>query len=115
MVKIQPKPNFNLLCTDRIPRIKLVISPPLLNELIMRSALDDASLLEYHDAVGIAHRREPVGDHERRAAAHEAVHAVLHDALRARIDRARCLVEDQHGRIGDRGPSDREKLPLALA
>lgn len=56
MVKIQPKPNFNLLCTDRIPRIKLVIPPPLLNELIMRSALDDASLLEYHDAVGIAHR-----------------------------------------------------------
>ena len=80
----------------------------------MRTALDDAALFQHHDAVGVLDGREAVCNHERGAARHEAVHALLHQRFGARVDRARRLVENQHGRIGHGRAGDGEQLPLAL-
>lgn len=47
---------FMFLCADRISRIQLIISAFLFDQLIMCTSLDDSSLLQYHNAVGIADR-----------------------------------------------------------
>lgn len=47
---------FMFLCTDRISRIQLIISAFLFDQLIMCTSLYDSSLLQYHNAVGIADR-----------------------------------------------------------
>ena len=48
--------SFMFLCADRISRIQLIISAFLFDQLIMCTSLDDSSLLQYHNAVGIADR-----------------------------------------------------------
>ena len=80
----------------------------------MRAALDDAAMFQHHDAVGVLDGREAVCNHERGAARHEAVHALLHQRFGERVDRACRLVENQHGRIGHSRAGDGEQLPLAL-
>ena len=47
---------FMFLYADRISRIQLIISTFLFDQLIMCTSLDDSSLLQYHNAVGIADR-----------------------------------------------------------
>lgn len=47
---------FMFLCADCISRIQLIISAFLFDQLIMCTSLDDSSLLQYHNAVGIADR-----------------------------------------------------------
>ena len=47
---------FMFLYADRISRIQLIISAFLFDQLIMCTSLDDSSLLQYHNAVGIADR-----------------------------------------------------------
>ena len=80
----------------------------------MGSSLDDAAVLEHQDHVGIADRRQPVGDDERRAAAHQLAHGVLDQHFRARVDAARGFVQNQNRRIGEERPRDRQQLFLAL-
>ena len=45
-----------------LPRIQLVIPALLLDELVVGATLDDAALLQHHDAVGVLHCAQPVGD-----------------------------------------------------
>ena len=80
----------------------------------MRAALDDAALLENHDAVGVAHGTQPVGDDEAGAPLHQGVHAALDEHLGAGVNGARGFVENQHRGIGDRRAGDGQQLPLAL-
>src|SRR5215218_5338960 len=47
----------------------------------MVAVLDDASVIEDQDAVELAHRRQTVGDDQRRAATHQAMHGVLDQGL----------------------------------
>ena len=54
----------NLLRVDGQSRIELIIFPLLGDQVIVRSPLDNAALLENHDAVRIPYRRETVGDHK---------------------------------------------------
>ena len=81
----------------------------------MRAALDDAATLKHHDTVRIPYRGETVGDDEGRAALHEPIHAVLYDALGSGIDGAGRLIENEHRRICDGRPGNREELTLSLA
>ncbi len=62
--------------------------------------------------VGPLHRRQPVGDHNHRAALHQALERSLHRRLRARVEVRRRLVEHEHRRIDERGPGQRDELPL---
>ena len=79
----------------------------------MRALLDDAALVEDDDAVGAAHRREAVGDDERRAALHQVREGAGDERLGLGVELRGRLVEDQdRGVLVDR-PRDRE--PLALA
>ena len=56
-----------------------------------------------------------MSDDERRAPAHEVVHSRLDAPLGARIDRACCLVQNEHATISQNSAGDSEQLALALA
>lgn len=81
----------------------------------MITALDDLSVLQNHDGVGIPHGGETVGDHEGGPFCHQTIHALLDVFFRSRIDGARRLIEDQDRRLGYRRSRDIKKLSLALA
>ena len=77
------------------------------------SLLDEATVVEDEDAVGVPDGREAVRDHERRAARRERLQRAQDRRLGARVDRARRFVEDQER--GVREPRAHEADDLALA
>ena len=60
---------------DLISRIQLVVLSFLLNQIIVRSALYDPSVLQHHDAIRISDRGQPVGDHKCSPSLHQGIHA----------------------------------------
>ena len=79
----------------------------------MRAALDDRAAVEHEDLVGVANRREPVRDRDRRASAGELVERLLDRALGLVVERGGGLVEDQYGRVAQDRAGDRDALLLA--
>ena len=79
----------------------------------MRALLDDHTVLEDDDQVGVADRRQPVRDHERGAVGEQRAERALDPPLRADVDRRGRLVEDQDAGIGEQRPRERDQLPLA--
>ena len=53
----------------------------------MRTLLDDAAMLEHDDEVGVADRRQAVGDHERRPLREQDAQRLLDLALGADVYR----------------------------
>ena len=82
-------------------------------QLVVRALRRDATVLEDDDLVGQRDRREPVGDHERRAPGHHLAQRELDLLLGRGVDRRGRVVEDQDPRIGQDRARDRD--PLALA
>ena len=74
---------------------------------------DDTTAVENDQAVGVAQRRQAVGDGDRGAPAHEIVERLLDFLLGCCVDRGRGLVEDQDLRIDEQGAGDRDALALA--
>ena len=81
-------------------------------ELVVRALLDDAAVLEHDDQVGVADRRQPVGDDERGAAGEQEPERPLDLPLGADVDRRRRLVQDQQARVGEQRPRECNELPL---
>src|SRR5690348_9794803 len=81
-------------------------------QLVMRPALDDLAVLEHDDHVGVADRRESVGDDERRASLEERAQGGLDLPLGADVHRARRLVEDEDPRVGEQRTRERDELAL---
>ena len=81
----------------------------------MVALLDDLARLHHQDGVGVADRREAVGDHEAGAVRAQRRHRLLDEHLGAGVDRAGGLVEDQDRRVGEEGAGDGEQLLLAGA
>ena len=80
----------------------------------MITALDDLSILQNHDGVGVPHGGETVGDHEGGPFCHQAIHAPLDNLFCVGVDGAGSLIENQHRGVGAGSPGDIEQLPLAL-
>ncbi len=78
----------------------------------MRPLLDDETVLEHDDQIGVSDRRETVGDDERRPALEQQVQRMLDLPLGADVDGARRLVEDQDPRVGEEGARERDQLSL---
>ena len=81
----------------------------------MITALNDLSVLQNHDGVGVPHCGKTVGDHESGPLCHQRIHALLDMLFRSRIDGARRFIEDQDRCPGYRRSRDIKKLSLALA
>lgn len=67
----------------------------------MRSALNDSSLLQYHDTIGIANRRQTMSDYKGCSACHQLIHTILHNALGSRINRTCRLIQNQYRWVCD--------------
>jgi hypothetical protein len=74
---------------------------------------DDPAVVEHDDLIGQRDRREAVGDHEGRAPGHRLRERQLDAPLGGGVDRGGGVVEDQHARVRDERPRDREALALA--
>src|SRR5690242_8451252 len=57
------------------------VEPALAQQLRMRAGGRDASLVDDHDAVGLEHRRQAMGDDQRRAAGGERFERLLDEEL----------------------------------
>ena len=79
----------------------------------MVALLDDVAVLHHEDRVRVADRRQTMGDHERRAVGPQRGHRLLHEHLRAGVDRRRRLVEDEQGGLGEERTSDGDELAFA--
>ena len=79
----------------------------------MRPLLADFSAVEHEDTVGHPHRRKPVRDQDRHAAAGKIGEALEHLIFRARIERRRGFVQNQELGIAHVRASQSELLPLA--
>ena len=78
----------------------------------MATARHDPAALEQHDSIGERDRREAMGDEDRGPVGSPPLHRFVDPFLHCHVDRARCVVEHQDGRIGGQCPGQRE--PLAL-
>ena len=79
----------------------------------MAAALDDATVLEDDDLVGVDHRRKPMGDHQRGAALRDLLQALLQRPLGAAVEGRGRLVEDQDRRVLEQDAGDGDPLLLA--
>src|SRR5207249_4098426 len=84
---------------DEPARVQTVVKAALCEELGMRAFLDDATAIEYEDAVSALHRRKPVRDDDRRAPAHEPIESLLHEELALVVERAGRFVEQEDARV----------------
>ena len=99
----------------KIAGVQAVVTALLGNQLIVGAALNNAALFQHHDAVRVAHGGKAVGDNKGGAAIHQAVHALLHQALGAGINAGGCFVQDQYRRVRNSGTGNGKQLALALA
>ncbi len=77
------------------------------------AALGHPALVEHQDAIRADDAREPVGEDQRGAPAHQPVERVLDDGLALRVHRGERLVQDQDRRVAEQRARDRDALALA--
>src|SRR5947209_12109494 len=96
--------SFGNTSTDdmetRLHLVKRGVAPGPLDELVVRSVLDQSSAFDGDDAVGVAHGPHPVGDDQHRPARRNLAHLALGDVLALVLQRSRSLAQDQDPGIG---------------
>ena len=91
------------------------VDPAQAQELLVGSALPDPPMVEDDDPVHVLDGRQPVGDHQRRAAGHHRLQRRLQPGLGVGVDAGGRLVEDQERSVTVEGSGEREQLALAGA
>ena len=95
--------------------IKLIIFSLGCDQFVMSTSFNNASLLHYHDTVGVFDSGETMGDDEGGPSFHQGVHTCLHQFFGTGINGGGSLIQDQGRRIGHCRAGDGEKLSLSLA
>lgn len=78
----------------------------------MPAALDDVTVVQDEDLVGVGDRAEPVGDDQDGAPARQLGQPVLHGGLRFGVGESGGLVEDQDRGVGEQRAGDAHPLRL---
>src|SRR5438552_11089491 len=78
----------------------------------MRSALDDAAVVEHENLIGILHRRNAVRHDEHRASFSDLAQRVKNALLGRRVDGAQRVVENEDWRIANQSARNRRALLL---
>ncbi len=78
----------------------------------MRTAFDDAAVVEHDDLIRMHDGRETMRDHDDRALMRETRERTLDRRLGFVVDGARGFVEQQHRRVLEQGTCDRQALAL---
>jgi hypothetical protein len=107
-----PYPRNRLGPIAVLKAMKTRVESLLCQQVLGRPCLDDSSVLERHNPVGVADGGQPMGDEERGAAFHEPSQRLQQEPLGPRVQGAGRLVQDQDGRIPEKGPGDGQTLSL---
>ena len=81
--------------------------------MVVGALLDDATVVEDDDLVGITDSREAMGDDESGASLHDGVHAPLYELFGTGVYRGCCLVENEDGGIGNGSAGNSQQLALS--
>ncbi len=65
----------------------------------LRSQFHQPALVQHRDAVAVSDGGQAMGDDDGRAALHQAVHGLLHQALAFGVERAGGLVQNEQRRV----------------
>jgi hypothetical protein len=79
----------------------------------VRADLHHPALVQHDDRIGVADRRQPVRDDERRAVARQPLERLAHRRLAERVEVRGRLVEHQHRGILEERARDGHALALA--
>src|SRR5208337_2622871 len=82
-------------------------------QLGIGAGLDDPAVVEDEDAVAVEERGKAVGDENDRTVVPSGVDRLLDELLADVVQRRGALVEDQDWRVLEKGPGQRDSLPLA--
>jgi hypothetical protein len=82
-------------------------------QLLVRPALRDDAVAQHENHVGVANRRQPMGDGDRCPACHQPRQALEDQLFGFRIERRRRLVEQEDRGVANDRTRDRDSLPLA--
>lgn len=82
-------------------------------KLVVRADFGDHAVFEHKDEIGVADRRESMGNRDRRPAFEQPVEALEDQILGLGVERRRWLVEQQNGGVADDGSCYRDALALA--
>ena len=99
--------RHKLQLLSELAAVKRGVEPSRSEKLVMRAALDDATIAHDQDAIGVSDRAQAMRDHKARTALHELIERGLDLELGARIDGARSLIEQQNRRIGKQDREER--------
>ena len=77
---------LNLLFQFESAGVKLIIPPPLRNQLLVIAALDNLAVFENANHVGVAYGGESVRDDKNGATLHKFVHSLLDKFFCACVD-----------------------------
>src|SRR2546422_8349626 len=89
---------------------EMSVQAALGEKIAMTADLGHAAVLQHDDAVGAAHRGEAMRDDQRRAVAGQQIQRPAHRLLTDRVQVRGCLVEDQDGRVLEKGAGDGHAL-----
>jgi len=92
----------------KLTPVQLGVQAVLGNERGVWAALDNPSILQDENLVGVLNRAETMGNHNTRAAGEELGQRPLNRCLGSSVDIARRFVQDQNPRVGQNGASKGE-------
>ena len=101
--------------THELALIQIGVHTLCNEEFIVRADLDDAPMIEYHNAGRIADRRQAMCNHEARPTAEQFFEGRLDEQFRACVDTTRRFIEDEDLRFGQDRPCNPDELALTLA
>ncbi len=82
-------------------------------EALAASLFDDTAIVQYQDVVASLHGRQVVSDQHDRPSCHELVQGALDQGLGGAVQPGGWLVEDDHLRVPEEYPAQREELGFA--
>src|SRR5947207_5163639 len=100
------------LLLQQLPLVEVCVLAARREQLVVRAALDDASLVEDADQICIAHGRDAVRDDEARALAHHAAQLRENFLLGVGVDGRESVVEYENPRLAEDGARNRRALLL---
>ena len=92
--------------------IQLVVSSPLLQQLLVVALLHDLAVGQENDVVRVLDGAETVCNDQHGADVLHLLQRILDQQLRFRVDVGGGLVQDHHRGLVDDGPGKAQKLPL---
>ena len=99
---------------SQISRIKLIVFSVFFHQLVMAAAFNDASVVKYHNYIGVLDGGKSVGNDKYRTSLHQLIHTVLYKSFRSGIDGRGRFVQNHDRRIGNSRSGNGNKLALSL-